>query len=173
MEFTVETRYNQKALTALAKALRGTTRKKHSRKSHIFGWIVVGMSLWLLFGGDDGFVLNSRSVVTMVAALAIIGTFLFEDALNGYVARKRLPPGVDMAVATFTDEGYRSSVELGESLWKYEKIVSLAETEDYFIFLFSKNHGQVYAKAGLSGGTVDEFRAFIEERAEKTFAFVK
>lgn len=36
-EFTFETTYNQKAMTTMARALRKTVRKKHSRRSHIFG----------------------------------------------------------------------------------------------------------------------------------------
>jgi len=41
MEFRFETVYNQKAFTSMAKALRKTIRKKRSKRSHIFGWMVV------------------------------------------------------------------------------------------------------------------------------------
>ena len=34
--FTFETAYNQKAMTTMARALRKTVRKKHSRRSRIF-----------------------------------------------------------------------------------------------------------------------------------------
>lgn len=39
MEFTFDTVYDQRAVTAMAHGLRKTIRKKHSRRSHIFaGW---------------------------------------------------------------------------------------------------------------------------------------
>ena len=41
MEFKFETAYNQEAITIMAKALRKTVRRKRSRRSHIFGVIVV------------------------------------------------------------------------------------------------------------------------------------
>lgn len=41
MEFTTTTDYDMKTLTAMARALRKTVRKKRSRRAHIFGWIVV------------------------------------------------------------------------------------------------------------------------------------
>ena len=55
MEFTFETVYNQKAVTAMARALRKTLRKKKSRRSHIFGWIilVIAVLLTLPLGDKD------------------------------------------------------------------------------------------------------------------------
>ena len=44
MKFTFETEYNTKTMSVMAKALRKTIRKKHSRRSHIFGWIVSALS---------------------------------------------------------------------------------------------------------------------------------
>ena len=47
MEFSFETVYDQKAVTAMAHGLRKTIRKKHSRRSHVFGWFVVALTLLL------------------------------------------------------------------------------------------------------------------------------
>lgn len=48
MEFTTATDYDMKTLTAMAKALRKTVRKRKSRRAHIFGWIVVLLGTLLL-----------------------------------------------------------------------------------------------------------------------------
>ena len=48
MEFTTTTDYDMKTLTAMARALRKTVRKKRSRRTHIFGWIVVLLGTFLL-----------------------------------------------------------------------------------------------------------------------------
>ena len=36
-----------------------------------------------------------------------------------------------------------------------------------FVFIFSISHAQVYDKSGLTGGTVEEFREFIQRKTEK------
>ena len=47
MEFIFETTYDKEALTVMARALRKTVRKKKSRRSHIFGWIVAALGAFL------------------------------------------------------------------------------------------------------------------------------
>lgn len=174
MEFIFETTYNQNALTAMAKALRKTARKKKSKRSHIFGWIVIAFVVLLAFSGiKDGFEIAFKDIITWIAALIILIVLLFEDKLNGYFARKRMLPGTEKAKATFTGEGFRSETEVGKTEWNYDRILMLAETKDYFIFVFSSSHAQVYDKNNLSGGTVDEFREFICERTGKVMTAIK
>ena len=167
MEFTFETQYNAKTLAVMAKALRKTVRKKRSRRSHIFGWIVMAFSLLLLM--SDGF----RSIATWIAVLIILIALLFEDRLNGYVAKMRLLPGTDSSVAVFSENSFVSTTGVGKSEWNYDKIVTIAETEDFFVFIFSANHAQLYDKRHLSGGTVDDFRRFVESVTGKTVQTVK
>ena len=174
MEFRFETNYDLKALTAMAKAIRKTIRKKHSRRSHIFGWIVTALALLLILPlGDDPFVLNFNTVITGLAALAILFTLVFEDKINGYVAKKRMPVGTDKAVAVFTPENYISTTELGKSEFSYDKIALLAETKDYFVFIIDASHAQIYAKNSIAGGTVGEFREFIGTVTQKQILMVK
>ena len=170
MEFVFETDYDRKAMTAMAKGLRKTVRKKHSRRSHIFGWIVIGLGLLLSWPSGD---MNRGDVVTWIAIAVMLGALLFEDRLNGYFARKKMLPGTSHAKAIFTEDGYRSETRMGNTEWKYENITAMAEMQDYFVFLFSKNHAQVYDKRTLTGGTADEFRAFMQEKTGKAIEIVK
>ena len=165
MKFTFETAYNAKTMAVMARALRKTVRRKHSRRSHIFGWIVTVLALLLIV---KNFAFDFRTVVTALAVLAILTALLFEDRINGYVAKKRLLPGTDRATAEFTAEGYSSATEVGKSVWSYDKIAMIAETADFFVFIFSASHAQLYDKRSLQGGTVDEFRRFIETATGKT-----
>lgn len=167
MEFTFETTYNQKALTAMAKGLRKTIRKKRSRRSHIFGWIVVILSILLMVSVDGGLVFSFRNVVTWVAILAIAAVTIFEDALNGFIAGKRMLRGTVQSTAVFREEGYQTVTEVGKSDWIYSTVQAVAETENYFVLAFSANHAQVYDKSSIGGGTVEEFRAFIVEKTGK------
>ena len=177
MKFIFETEYNQKALSVMAKCIRKTARAKHSKRSHIFGWIVIALALLLSFSsGDEGFVITFKTVITWVVAAAMLIVLLFEDKINGYFARKRMLKGTEKAVATFDAENqdmFVSQTEVGKTEFNYDKIAMIAETERYFVFVFSTSHAQVYDKNGLSGGTVNEFREFITQRTGKMVMPVK
>lgn len=174
MEFVFETTYNQKALTTMAKGVRKTARKKRNIRSHIVGYIVIALALLLIFiDAKDGFEFTANKIITMFAAVIMIIVLIFEDKINGYFARKRMLSGTEKSKTKFTEDGFFSETELGKSEWNYEKILMLAETKDYFIFIFSQNHAQVYDKNNLFGGTADEFREFICDRTGKGMVTVK
>ena len=52
MEFTFQTKYNQKAMKTMARGLRKTLRKKRNLRSRIFGFIIciLGIVLPLIPG---------------------------------------------------------------------------------------------------------------------------
>ena len=56
MEFVFETKYDQKALTAMAHTLRLTLRKKRSRRSHLFGFILVVICLIIVISGGEDYI---------------------------------------------------------------------------------------------------------------------
>ena len=106
MEFTFETEYNAKSLAIMAKALRKTIRKQHSRRSHIFGWIITVLALLLIV---KNLAFDMRTVVTSAAILAIVAALLFEDRLNGYFAKRRMLAGTEKAVTVFSENGFFST----------------------------------------------------------------
>lgn len=173
MEFKFETAYNQEAITTMVKALRKTVRKKRSRRSHILGIIVIIFALLLTFPfGNEAFVLDFRTIVIWLVMAVLIFTLIFEDRINGYVARKRMLPGLAKAIVTFREEGYHSETEIGSSDFKYDTIQLLVETSDYLVFVFSQNHAQVYDKKSLTGGTMEEFREFIKAATGKEIQYI-
>lgn len=168
MEFMFDTVYDQQAVAAMARGLRKTIRKKHSRRSHVFGWIVIALVLLLTIPLDGTpLVIDGRTVLTWAAGLMVLIALLFEDKLNARIARKRMLAGTDRAVSTFTPQGYCSESAMGKTEWRYENIQQIAENKDYFIFVFDKSHAQVYDKRTLSGGTAEDFHAFIQQRTGK------
>ena len=121
MEFTTATDYDMKTLTAMAKALRKTVRKRKSRRAHIFGWIVVLLgTLLLLPPAGSSFSISGKTLLTLAAVLAILLTFIFEDRLNGYFARKRLLPGTESAVSVFKEDSYHTETRSGQTDWPYD-----------------------------------------------------
>ena len=176
MKYTFETLYNQEALTVMAKCLRKTVRRKKSKRSYIFGWIVVILAVILSVASDaESFAIDFKKVITWATALAIVVSFIFEDWLNGYFAKKRMLKGTEKSTSTFDTEiatAFISETAIGKSEFSYDKVAQIAETERYFIFIFSENHAQVYDKVSISGGTVDEFREFISKVTNKTVVIV-
>lgn len=165
MEFTFETQYNTKTMAVMAKALRKTIRKKHSRRSHVFGCIVTALGLLLII--SKGFVFDFRTIITLAAVIIILIALLFEDRLNGYVAKKRLLPGTEKAVAVFSESGFTSTTDIGKTEWNYDKIMMIAETDNFFVFIYNQSHAQLYDKQHLQGGVVEDFRRFIETATGK------
>lgn len=174
MEFRFETKYDQKGLTAMARALRKTIRKKHSRRRHIFGWCVVALGILLTAVQR---MLHEpwtiRDTLTCGVVLLLVVNLFTEDRINAFFAKKVLLPGASLAKAVFTEVSYTTTTEATTTEFHYETVQRVCETEDYFVFLLSQRHGQIYDKATLSGGTVEDFRAFITEKTGKPIAYIK
>ena len=117
MEFYFKTTYDQKALTAMAKGLRKTIRKKKSQRSHIFAWIVVALSILLMLSREEGLVLNAKNLVTGAAIVAIVAATIWEDVLNGFIAGKRMLRGTVQNTAVFGEDGYETTTQVGKSNW--------------------------------------------------------
>ncbi len=164
MEFIFDTVYNQKALSTMARALRKTLRKKRSRFSHIFGWVIIVLSILISLPTEG---IEMRNVVTWIAAAFIFIVLIWEDQLNGFIAGKRMLPGTSPSKCVFKSDNYFSENTMGSTQWHYENIDVIAENKDYFIFIFNSNHAQAYDKHSISGGDADEFRMFIEQKTGK------
>ena len=168
MEFIFETNYDQKGITAMAKALRKTIRKKRSKRSHIFGIIIIICAILLsLPDKNEEFVITMNLVVTWIAVVVMAVTLLFEDKINGYIARKRMLTGMEKSIVTFKEESYLSETAVGKTEFYYNNIHTLAESDKYFVFIFNQNHAQIYDKNGLKEGSLEEFKKFITEKTGK------
>lgn len=171
MGIQFETDYNMETLTAMAKGLRKTVRRKRSRRVHIFAAVVLVLGILTILatvaGGEP---LGASGVVTL---LVVILVSLFEDRLNAWFARKRLLPGTEHAAATFEEDGYVSATGVTESRFSYAQIVAVAETARYFVFALSSHHTQAYDKRTIRGGSVEDFRAFIAEKTGKLVENIK
>lgn len=171
MGIQFETDYNMETLTAMAKGLRKTVRRKRSRRVHIFAAVVLVLGILTILatvaGGEP---LGASGVVTL---LVVILVSLFEDRLNAWFAKKRLLPGTEHAAATFEEDGYVSATGVTESRFSYAQIVAVAETARYFVFALSSHHTQAYDKRTIRGGSVEDFRAFIAEKTGKLVENIK
>lgn len=174
MEFKFTTEYNQKTLTAMAKALRKTVRKKNSDRTRIFCLILAALSVYLTVRNmDASYSMNWSSILNWVVAAALVISVVFEDMINGYIAEKKRLPGNERAITTFDEENYVSQTPKSTTKWNYNRIKELVESQDYFVFILNEHNAQVFDKKHLTGGTVDEFRSFITTRTGKEMLVIK
>ena len=164
MNFAFETVYDMDALTAMAKAVRKTTHKKHSKRSRIFGIIIILLAVFLLALSiaEKDFTFNTFIII--LAATVILLALIFEDRLNAFIANKRMMKGMEKANVVFNDDSYISATELGTTEFKYSIVEAIARKGDYIVFVLSRRHAQVYDLAAMTNGTPKEFCRFIEEK---------
>ena len=168
MEFIIETEYTQKVISTMAKALRKTIRKKRNKRTHIFGWIIIIFAIFISAPiGDKVLVIDMKTIVTWAAVVIMTITLIFEDKINGYIAKKRMIKGTEKAVTVFNEENYISTTDMGKTEWHYKNILQVAETEGYFVFIFDNSHAQIYDKNKFTKGLVEDFRTFICEKTGK------
>lgn len=162
MEFTCHTTYNQKALTAMARAVRKTVRAKRSRLIRLYTWIIIALllvSLWVSWG-------NIWQTVSNCAAIAMLLLIDWkEDRINAFFAQRKALPGTDTADTAFFSDYFLTKTAATESKWQYDKILALAQTRDYLVFVMSKNHALAMEKAALQGGSISDFSRFMEEKS--------
>lgn len=161
MEFTCHTTYDQKALTAMARAVRKTIRAKRSRAVRCYAWVVIALllvSLWLSWG---------KVWQTALYGVVLAGLLLVlwkEDAINGFFAKRKALPGTNEAEVLFTPDYYLVKTDAAESKWHYDKILALAESGAYLLFVLGPNHAMAVDKGTLEGGSLPAFYRFLEER---------
>lgn len=169
MDFVFETNYDQKGISAMAEVLRKTVRKKRSKRTHILGWLIILFAILISIPAKgEEFVIETRMILTWIVVLIMAITLIFEDKINGYIAKKRMVTGVDKAKTIFKEEKYISETQMGKTEFYYENIKEIAETEEYFVFIFDLSHAQIYDKKSISGGSIEEFRKFIVEKTSKS-----
>ena len=174
MDFRFETNYDLDTLTAMAKGIRRTVRKKRSRRVHAFAAIVVLLGALMLLAAllrKEPF--GATDAVTLLAVLGVLVTGLLEDRLNARAAKARLLPGTEHASTVFDEDGYTMTTSVTETRWQYAQILAIAETRRYFIFMLSKNHAQAVDKESMQDGSAEAFRAFITEKTGKPVVSIK
>ena len=162
MEFTCRAACDQKALTAANRVLRKTIRSEQSfvvryRGGQIIALLAVG--LWLSWG---------TVWQTALTCAVIFGLLLLHwkgDAIDAYFAKRWGHPDTDSTDAAFYTDHFQVDAAAAESKRQYDRILALAETGEYLILVMGKNHALAMEKATLEGGSLPDFRRFLEERS--------
>lgn len=169
MEFTCRTAYDQEALTAASRALRKTIRIQHGFAVRHRTWSVIALaaiSFWLSWGTAWQMVLS---------CVVIFGLLIVNwkgDAIDAYFAKRWGYPDTDSADAAFYTDYFQVDAVAAESTWQYDRILALAETGEYLVLVMGKNHALAMEKATLEGGSLPEFRRFLEERSGQSIQII-
>ena len=156
MEFRFETDYNLETLTAMAKGLRKTVRRKRNRRTRILAGIVLVVGLVssaLSIASKEP--LRARNLLVLLAMLCVIYAILQEDRLNARAAKRRLLPGTEHAGCVFGEDGYTIKTSVTEIIFSYAQIRAVAELPRYLVLALSNNQAQAFDKESLSGGTIE------------------
>ena len=161
-------------MTVAARAMRKALRRKRSIIWAIFGWTVFFINALLLIPFDgEPFTLDVTTVTALLAEVMLLSVLLFQDRFIGMIARKNTLAGTKEYHVAFGEESYTVVTEVITSTFRYELIDAMAESQDYMILLMKKRFAQPLDKRTLTGGTVEEFKRFLEEKTGKTFRRVK
>ena len=162
-------------MTIAARAMRKVLRRRRSILWAVFGWSLFFINALLLIPFDgEPFSLDVRTVTSLlVEVMLLLSVLLFQDRFNGMIARKNALAGTKEYHVAFGEDSYTVVTAATTSTFRYELIDALAESQDYIIFLMKKRYAQPLDKRTLTGGTVEEFKRFLEEKTGKTFRRVK
>ena len=174
MTFEIRSDITNRSMTIASRAMRKVLRRKRSILWAIFGWTVFFINALLLIPFDgEPFTLDASTVISLLVEVMLLSVLLFQDRFNGMIARKNALAGTKEYHVAFGEDSYTVVTEVTTSTFRYELIDALAESQDYIILLMKKRYAQPLDKRTLTGGTVEEFKRFLDEKTGKTFRRVK
>ena len=174
MTFEIHSDITNRSMTIAARAVRRVLRRTRSIVWTIFGWSIFVFNALLLIPFDgEPFALDVRTVTSLLVEVMLLSVLLFQDRFNGMIACKNTLAGTKDYHIAFGEESYTVVTEVITSTFRYEMIDAMAESQDYMILLMKKRFAQPLDKRTLTGGTVEEFKRFLEEKTGKTFRRVK
>ena len=174
MTFEIHSDITNRSMAIAARAMRKVLRRKRSILWAVFGWSAFFINALLLipFNGET-FTLDASTMISLLVEVMLLSVLLFQDRFNGMIARKNTLAGTKDYHIAFGEDSYTVVTAATTSTFRYELIDALAESQEYIILLMKKRYAQPLDKRTLTGGTVEEFKRFLEEKTGKTFRRVK
>ena len=174
MTFEIYSDITNRSMTIASRAMRKVLQRKSSILWAIFGWSVFFINALLLIPFDgEPFTLDASTVISLLVEVMLLSVLLFQDRFNGMIACKNTLAGTKEYHVAFGEDSYTVVTAATTSTFHYELIDALAESQDYIILLMKTRYAQPLDKRTLTGGTVEEFKRFLEEKTGKTFRRVK
>ena len=168
MRFNFVTIYNTKTLALLSKAGAQVNSRTKSLIWRLIGAVIAVymlcmgvMSIALLEG------MEIFGVIYLVCGIAVGAWTLFVYRIRAWYVQKFFLKGPQEQKAFFTEEHYEIIAGEDHAVGEYEDLWKIAQNDRYFLLFLGKNVGHILAKEGMTGGTPEQFQAFLEERTGK------
>lgn len=174
MTFEIHTSITNRSMTVAARAMRKVLWRKRSIIYAVVGWIIFFLNALLLIPLDgEGFTLDVSTVTSLLVEVLLLSALLFQDRINGMIARRNTLGGTKEYRSVFGDESYTVVTAATTTTLRYELIDALAESQDHMVLLMKTRYAQPLDKRAITGGTAEEFRSFLEEKTGKKFRRVR
>ena len=174
MRFNFVTIYNTRTLSTLSRAgaLVGSRTK-----SLIWRLVGAAISLYMFYMAAMAlFVLEGMAVfgvIYLLCALAAGAWTLFVYRIRGWYIQRMFLKGPQEQKAFFKEDNYEIIAGEDHAVGEYGDLWKIGQSKDYFLLFLGKNVGHILAKAGMTGGTPEQFQAFLEEKTGKEMLQLK
>lgn len=175
MTYENTTRYDKSAVWALTLVFSRTVQRKRFLLRRLFLLVVGGIALTgglvllMVFSALDT---GSRVICAtgLIVGAAALGEGLFLRRVMAWSTRRSLRRQGDAMERqfTFSPECFRCAQTGMETVFEYQTVKGVWETEDYFVLHMDTGHGMVVRKSGFTQGTADGFRRFLSEKTGLT-----
>ena len=165
MELKFKLNYNQKAMTAMARAVRKGLQEEQDKKSKIIGWIFVALTIFILLCSKD---FGWMQIAACFFITGFSAYLIWPDQINGYLAMKKLATNMRTGEWLFREDGYFSNTEAGESDYSYENIFMMVEFQRYMILVFHEGNAHIIDMSTVHGGSADDFRRLLRKKTSLT-----
>lgn len=172
--FENHTNYDKSAIQAMTWVFSTKVRRKQYllRKGWHLGFGILGtlcgLTLLLIFESLD---FGERLVAVMalvVCGFALIkGLFLQRIMAWSTLRALHQATGDGERRFVFSEDSFLGIQSGTETVWRYETIQDVYETEGYFLLRFDKLTSSIIDKEGFTQGTAEGFRRFIQGKTGK------
>lgn len=171
MKFQCVTTYDLRTLYTLSKVGAAV---KSRWKSLI--WRLIGLAIAVFMIGMGTLALFSMSnmeifgVIYLLCGIAAGVWSLFLYWIRAWGVQRFFMNGTQKQSFAFGEDSYEVTVEgiVEHGREEYGEVLRLVETKDYFLLFMEKNAAHILPKRNLTGGTPEQFRAFLEEKTGRT-----
>ena len=148
-----------------------TPKATAGKKASYFLWSMLGLGVgaYLIAKGGNAYI---SSACILMGLILLVRVYFFYHLMAWRATRMMKK---EDTVHEFQFEAGQSLAWQGQESAKYpyEQCAKLLETAKSFYFLMDNGQGLMMDKAGLKGGSVDELRAFLEQKTKKPAEKVK
>ena len=170
--FKTHTDYDLENMEELQRVVGRTfARKQTLRKRTVFlSWGIVCLVVGLYLAFYRNSVVAALLLCVVGSVLLLSGIFFYQ--LTAWTALRAMGGNLGGSDFTFDKQGILAVRQKAGARFLYTDCCDLMETRNNLYFVTQQGQGLIMDKRQVRGGTVDELRAWLEEKSGKTTHWV-